>query len=160
MAGSIGERELVNRSIIKLKQITVTPAEAVSGNPSIECIGIINPISATDTSPLNDLNWTTANTLSVPGAGSYFQPTFAQTAVDARVPEDGQIVFRFFVSSNEPTVFDLSDVRELQNSIFGGDQRFPDGPDVLCILFSNTSPNANANNLDVSTTLQWQEAQA
>jgi len=160
LAGSIGERELVNRSIIKLKQITVTPATSISGNPSVECIGIINPISATDTTPLNDLNWTTANTLSVTGAGSYFQPTFAQTAVDARIPEDGQIVFRFFVSSNEPTTFDLSDVRELQNSIFGGDQRFPDGPDVLCILFSNTSASGNANNLEVSTTLQWQEAQA
>ena len=56
-------------------------------------------------------------------------------------------------------MFDLKDVRELQNSVFGGDKTFPDGPDVLCVLLRNTSSSNNAN-AAASVILQWQEAQA
>lgn len=159
LAGDMGERELVNRSIIKLQSITVSPAAAFNSDPALECIGIINPISALDNTDLTDLNWESVNKISITGAGNYFQPSFAQVSTDARLPLEGQIVFRFFISQNEPTVFDLRDVRELQNSVFGGDRTFPDGPDVLCVLIRNTSTVAQAN-ATASVILQWQEAQA
>ena len=159
LAGNMGERELVNRSIIKLQSITVAPAAAFAQDPALECIGIINPISDTNNTDLTDLNWEPVNKISITGAGNYFQPSFAEVSTDARIPLEGQIVFRFFISQNEPTVFDLKDVRELQNSVFGGDKTFPDGPDVLCVLLRNTSSSNNAN-AAASVILQWQEAQA
>jgi hypothetical protein len=57
---------------------------------------------------------------------------------------------------------DLTDVRDLGNSILGGGaatsntQIYPDGPDVLTIIVTNLGSTA----IDVLGRLSWTEAQA
>ena len=62
----------------------------------------------------------------------------------------------------ENTRIDLSSVAVLSNSIFGGNETFPNGPDVLTIAITpvdTTNIQANAPYL-ASCTVSWTESQA
>ena len=148
--GTLGQREVINRSQITLKQL------AINNNSSrnIEVSGILNP------SNVGAATWQNANTTTI-GAASVFQPSFAQyataggTILGGTAPTDGEILFRF-LSSSGTSNFDLSTIKEVQNSIIGGDNTYPDGPEV--IVFYITNNNAQSASIDI--VLRWTEAQA
>jgi hypothetical protein len=54
------------------------------------------------------------------------------------------------------TVFDISELFELSNSILGGDSVYPDGPDILTIAVARLTGNTTLT----SAKLTWREAQA
>jgi len=143
--GNLGDREVINRSQIRLKEIEVN----YNSSRNIEIGGVLNA------SNLSGASWNNANSVSL-GSASTFQPSFAQyDTTFTTVPTDGEILFRF-LSVSGTTRFNLDDIKEVQNSIIGGDSTYPDGPEVLALVIANN--NAQAASLDIS--LKWTEAQA
>lgn len=59
--------------------------------------------------------------------------------------------------SLQVTTFDLKTIREINNSILGGDRTYPDGPDVLCFAIKS-NPNIASTTCDI--TFRWQEQQS
>jgi hypothetical protein len=148
--GLLGEREVINRSQITLKELSLNN----NSSRNLEISAILNP------SNVGAATWLNANTTTV-GTASVFQPSFAQyatsggTVLGGTAPVDGEVLFRF-LSSSGSTVYDLSMIKEVQNSIIGGNNTYPDGPEV--IVFYITNNNAQAASVDI--VLRWTEAQA
>lgn len=159
LAGEVGERELINRSIIKLDKLFVS-ARQTAGNQAvvtIEIVGILNPTG------YENSNWVSANEVPFTvGAldATFVQPSFVQyDPTETTLPSDGEILFKFQLRSDESKEFDLAGVKELQNSILGGNKTYPDGPDVLAVIALNRATVAGGNAL-IDLALSWKEAQA
>lgn len=155
LIGEIGERELINRSIIKFNKLYVS-SKAQTGNvqpTTIELIGVLNPTG------FEEASWVPANRVPI-GTNNYYQPSFVQyTDVETTVPSDGEILFRFQLRSDESKEFDLSGIKELQNSILGGNRTYPDGPEILAVIINNPDGGASDGAI-VDISLSWTEAQA
>jgi hypothetical protein len=163
VVGILGQRELVNRMQLTLKQMDVLAQSVASGaaSPGIYLIEVI----------LNGKNNTaTGNNWVNVGGSSLAQVQYhsANTVILG-----GEPILSYFVSTvtNEASVVgqDLSTVRELGNSILGGGTTtatntdgtniFPDGPDKVTITVRNLSA-ANVTTSRVNGRLSWTEAQA
>jgi hypothetical protein len=148
--GLLGEREVLNRSQIKFREIEVNN----NSSRNIQISALLNPTN------VGAATWVNANTRSV-GAATAFQPSFAQVAISGgtilggAAPANGEILFQF-LSSAGTTAFDLREIKEVQNSIIGGNNTFPDGPEVVAFYVSNN--NSQAASVDI--VLKWTEAQA
>jgi len=59
--------------------------------------------------------------------------------------------------SLQVTTFDLKTLRELNNSVLGGDRTFPDGPDVYTFVIKS-NPNIASTSCDI--TFRWAEQQS
>jgi hypothetical protein len=79
----------------------------------------------------------------------------------------GEQVFAFFTTTPGVTGYDLSQVRDIGNSILGGGTTFavpntannvyPDGPDILTICATNVTAVATNS---INARISWTEAQA
>jgi len=74
----------------------------------------------------------------------------------------GDVVVAFYATNAGTNVFavtqqDLSNVKDLGNSIVGGDAVYPDGPDVITVFATNLSTTVAS---PIYTRLSWTEAQA
>lgn len=151
IVSSFGARDIVNRMQLKLLSLGV-----ISRGPVL-ITGILNPKSMTATN-LPD-HWAVTSVTLLTGTGSLAQyqdyTSLTQTCIG------GEQIFSFFADQGADT-YNLGEVRELGNSVLGGDGSnatpgFPNGPDVLVIV---------ANNISSTTTrveglrLSWTEAQA
>ena len=144
ISGTLGDRDLLNRSQLLLQKLQV------QSDQSVQVYGILNPGNIDSAT---DLTWNSVNTVAL---GS--QPSFAEvsTTVTTTATPGEQI----FSTLGQPSGFseiDLSDLKELSNSAIGGYGNFPDGPDVLAIVVKNLSSTNSAN---VNVNLFWSEAQA
>jgi hypothetical protein len=145
--GLLGEREVLNRSQIQFDALVVNN----QSSRNIEIAGILNPSNALGGTGF----WINANRTTV-GVATVFQPSFAQYNTSfTSVPTDGEVLFRFLSLSGTST-FDLNKIKEVQNSIIGGDNTYPDGPEVLALVVANQ--NSQSASLDIN--LRWKEAQA
>ena len=150
LPGSLGDREVINRSIIRLQEIGLNN----NSSRNLEISAILNP------SNVGAASWQNANTTTV-GTANVFQPSFAQyatsggTILGGTAPTDGEILFRY-LSSSGTTVYDLSKIKEVQNSILGGDNTYPDGPEVVVFYVTNN----NSQSASIDLILRWTEAQA
>ncbi len=148
--GLLGEREVLNRSQIKFREIEINNNSA----RNLQISAILNPTN------VGAATWTNANTRTVGGA-SVFQPSFAQVAITGgtvlggTAPANGEILFQF-LSTSGTTTFDLREIKEVQNSIIGGNNTYPDGPEVVAFYVTNN--NSQAASIDI--VLKWTEAQA
>lgn len=150
LPGNLGDREVINRSIIQLSELEIQT------DRSTEISGVINPGN-----DLSALTWANASTQSLGGSVSVFQPSFAQyvsNATFSTAPTGGEIIFRFITppSRAAKSTFDLSKVKALENGIIGGNGTYPNGPEVLALVISNR--DAQVATVDFS--LKWTEAQA
>lgn len=144
--GLLGQREILNRSQITLAELQV---QQVTNVRNIEIAGILNATN------LGSANWQNANT-TVVGSASVFQPSFAQyDDTFTTVPIDGEVLFRY-ISATSQSTFDLSKIKEVQNSMLGGNNTYPDGPEAIAFVVANRSQQTAT--LDIS--LKWSEAQA
>jgi hypothetical protein len=86
------------------------------------------------------------------------QPSFSQYSTQfTGSPSQGEILFRTTVpGTTTKTEIDLAQVKDMNNSIFGGRNTFPDGPDVLAIVATCSGSTGVIGTLDML--LQWQEA--
>jgi hypothetical protein len=123
ISGTLGDRDLVNRSQLLLQKLQV------QSNKSVQVYGILNP-SNIDAATLD---WTSVNTSSL---GS--QPSFAQISTTTTVAANpGEQIFSTLGQPDGFSEIDLSDLKELSNSAIGGYGNFPDGPDTLAIVVKN-----------------------
>jgi len=144
ITGDIGARELVNRAQILLQKLEIT------SDKTVNTVGILNPTGVT----FDPTQWVNVNTVA---NGS--QPSFAQIypgnlIQGAALP--GERIFSTIVQTNNQNNLDLSGLKEMSNSVIGGNQQFPDGPDVLLITITNITQQSAI----VQANLFWGEAQA
>lgn len=143
ISGTLGDRDLLNRSQLLLQKLQVQSDQAV------QVYGILNPGNI-DSSV--DLTWQSVNTTAL---GS--QPSFAQVSTTVTTTATpGEQIFSTLGQQNGFAEIDLSSLKELSNSAIGGYGNFPDGPDVLAIVVKNLS----SSSATVSVNLFWSEAQA
>ncbi len=153
--GSLGAKDLLNRSQLLLNSIGVT----LSG-------GGVNPGAVIVEGVLNPRNFSNATWLNL-GLEVYGgQPSFAQVAqtitwTSGTFALPGEQIFAF-ASSSTPTAsgavgerLDLAQLKELTGAPLGGDFKYPDGSDILAINLRMTTSTGTGHIL-----LRWSEAQA
>jgi hypothetical protein len=142
--GDIGQKELLNRAQLLLQKLEVTSPV------NMQTIGYLNPTGVY----FNPANWVNINSLT-----NGTQPSFAQyypgNAITG-VPQPGERIFQTIVQAENQNNLDLSSLKELTNGCIGGNQPFPDGPDVLLIYCTNLTTTSAT----VQVNLFWSEAQA
>ena len=147
--GFLGEREIVNRMQLILNSVGLLSSH------SAEITLRLNP-------QLDNNNWERVNTPSL-------SQLIYHTTDDSIV--GGTIVFKFRVQggtgttnrSSVVTTQDLGDIATLGNSILGGNNVFPDGPDVLTVvarLSEDPSTVTNTNPFNITGRISWSESQA
>jgi hypothetical protein len=152
VAAAFGAREIVNRMQLTLRALDVTTS---SSGANLLVTAILNGTVSSSTP------WTNA----VGNAAGAVNSSLAQIADYAggtTTVSGGETTAGFFVGTGANSV-DLSQVRDLGNSILGGGgpnanaNVYPDGPDVLTIQVTNLSASQSAT---VFGRLSWTEAQA
>jgi hypothetical protein len=152
VTGAFGARELINRMQLKLVALDISVVGVTTGSLLVRAYLNGSPSSAT--------NWTNA----VGNAANSVNSSLAQIADyggGSTTISGGEVTAGFFVGSGANSI-DLSNVRDLGNSILGGGgatantQIYPDGPDTLTIVATNLS----AGSVNVAGRLSWTEAQA
>lgn len=143
----IGGREIINRMQLKLVQLGL-----ITTGPFL-----INLI-------LNGRPTGFSGTFASPGGSSLAQVA-ANTNTSATIT-GGESAAAAYTNTNGETTLDLTQVRDLGNSILGGGTDnvvpatvanvYPDGPDVLYVVANNVS----ASSITILSRLTWTEAQA
>jgi hypothetical protein len=154
ISAGFGSRELINRMQLTLRALDVA-AIPQSGNANLLVQAFLNGVPSTATT------WTNA----VGNITGRINSSLAQIAdyagITTTTVSGGEVTAGFFVGSGANSI-DLSQVRDLGNSIVGGGgttantQIYPDGPDTLTIVVTNLT----ATNCNVFGRLSWTEAQA
>jgi len=152
--GALGAREVINRMQLQTRAIGCVTTT------SLQVLGILNAtFPASATVPNFPAIWAVTSVVSSIGVGSLAQ--IVDHTGNTTIVAGGEQIFGF-VSANAGDTYDISQVRDLGNSIYGGDGSnktpgFPVGPDILTIVVRNTSPSAAVVN---NFRLSWTEAQA
>ena len=147
LCGDIGQKELLNRAQLLLQRLEVTAPM------NVQTLGFLNPTGIQFLSN----NWVNVNT---PANGT--QPSFVQYYPGSLItgtPQPGERIFSTIVQGNNQNNLDLSALKEMSNSVIGGNQNFPDGPDTLVVYLQSLVPGAGGSNV-VQVNLFWSEAQA
>jgi hypothetical protein len=142
VTGNLGERELVSHAQILLQKL-----QYQSDQP-LQIYGILNPANI----EAKDLIW---NEINQPSFGS--QPSFSEVSTsssDVAIP--GEQIFSALGQVGLAEI-DLSNLKELSNSVIGGNNTYPDGPDCLAIVVKNLSSSQPAV---TNINLFWSEQQA
>ena len=139
LTGKLGDRDIINRMQVRMREIGVSTTELV------EVKLILN-------GRLNNLGFTG-------------QPAPSLVELVEHTPQDtisgGIQVYNFQAEGGTngdkaATTVDIDSLFELSNSILGGDNIFPDGPDILTVAVSRLTGNETRT----SAKLSWGEAQA
>jgi hypothetical protein len=139
LTGKLGDRDIINRMQVRMQEIGVSTTDLV------EVKLILN-------GRLNNLGFTS-------------QPAPSLIELVEHTPQDtisgGVQVYNFQAEggvdgSKAATSVNIDQLFELSNSILGGDNIFPDGPDILTVAVSRLT----GNNTRTSAKLSWSEAQA
>ena len=149
--GDLGSKDLLNRSQLLLNAVAVQtygngPA---AGQGSIIVEGILNPKN------YSTATWSALNFESVGGQPSLAQVAQTVTWSTGTFATPGEQVFAFAATPNSDNRLELTELKELTNSPFGGVGAYPNGPDTLAINVRTTVGSTAATIL-----LRWGEAQA
>jgi hypothetical protein len=153
IAATFGQRELINRMQLTLRALDVSAIPA-SGNANLLVQAFLNATPSTATI------WTNA-VGNVANRANSSLAQIADYAAGSTTVSGGEVTAGFFVGSGANSI-DLSQVRDLGNSILGGGgttantQIYPDGPDTLTIVVTNLA----SQSCNVFGRLSWTEAQA
>ena len=139
LTGVVGEREIINRMQLTLKQAGVT------ANQDIEVFLILNA------QPSN----MDFEKVASPSLSNLIEHKSSDTLAG------GTVVYALKASSGSSEI-DLGELLELGNSILGGDSIFPAGPDLLTVAVQpqNTTGVSSASPFIVSGKVSWSESQA
>ena len=154
ISAGFGSRELINRMQLTLRALDVAAIPA-SGNANLLVQAFLNGVPSTATPWRNAVG-------DIPGRINSSLAQIADFAgITTTTVSGGEVTAGFFVGSGANSI-DLSQVRDLGNSILGGGgatantQIYPDGPDTLTIVVTNLT----AVSCNVFGRLSWTEAQA
>ena len=147
--GALGEREILNRMQLLLNQVDILSTHTAE-------------ISLVLNGQLNTNSWERVN-----------NPSLSQLLLHESTDfiSGGASIFSFRASGGtgtaarvqELTSAVLGEVASLGNSILGGDNVFPDGPDVLTVVASLTedpSTVSSTNPFVITGRISWSESQA
>jgi hypothetical protein len=147
IVGDMGQRELLNRAQLLLQKLEVIPSVS-----SVNVTGILNPAGIN----LSTVVWSNVNSTAF---GS--QPSFTQVGVgglnSGYIVGTGERIFSTIAPAGAQNTIDLSALKELSNTVIGGNGIFPDGPDTLMIQFTQLSTGSG---VACALNLFWTEAQA
>lgn len=153
ISAAFGARELINRMQLTLRALDVA-AKPDSGQANLLVEAFLNATPSSATTWTNAVgNITNRVNSSLAQIADYASGTTTVTG--------GEVTAGFFVGSGANSI-DLSQVRDLGNSILGGGgttantQIYPDGPDTLTIVVTNLATQS----CNVYGRLSWTEAQA
>jgi hypothetical protein len=156
VTGNFGTKEIVNRMQLILKALDLTLTGTNTGN-----VLVLAYLNGRVYNPTADVNapWRNAvnNATLIPNSSL---AQIVDYAGGNYIIQGGEATGGFFTNSTGQV--DLSNVRDLGNSILGGGQSannvsaYPDGPDTLTIVVSNVGTTAQT----VQARLSWSEAQA
>jgi len=152
VTAAFGARELINRMQLKLVALDVSVVGVSTGTLLVRAY--LNSAASTPTV------WTNA-VGNVPNTINSSLAQIADYSGGSTTVSGGEVTAGFFVGSGANSI-DLSNVRDLGNSILGGGGAtsnvgiYPDGPDTLTIVATNLSAGA----VNVAGRLSWTEAQA
>lgn len=144
-ARNFGVRDIIMRMQMNLYQMDVYNSGSFLITLRYNCSSVV----------FTPALWT-ANSV---GSGSLSQVIYHNTN---DVVTGGDLVYAFYANASGGTFFtdtsaDLSVVKDLGNSVFGGDGVFPDGPDVITVFATNLNA---ANSQPLFGRISWTEAQA
>jgi hypothetical protein len=151
IAAAFGSRELINRMQLTLKALDVTTSTA---GANLLVTAVLNGVPTTTNA------WTNA-VGNVAGQANSSLAQIVDYSATTTSLNGGEVTAGFFVGTGAQSI-DLSNVRDLGNSIIGGGSTnsnaniYPDGPDTLTIVVSNIGTAAAS----VFGRLSWTEAQA
>ena len=134
LTGKLGDRDIINRMQVRMQEVGISTDELV------EVKLILN-------GRLNNLGFTPVD------------PPSLVELVEHSVQDTisgGVQVYNFQAQGGSTTTVDIDELFELSNSILGGDNIFPDGPDILTVCVSRLTGNQTRT----SAKLTWTEAQA
>jgi len=154
--GLLGQREIINRMQLQLVELGVV----TSGTTLITLV--LNGYVSGGTWGA----WTSPVSQGVDAVISSLAQVSVNTLTTGTL-KGGESVAAFYTNTSGQTVLDLSQVRDIGNSILGGGNSsavstspanvYPDGPDVLYVCATNVVAAATPS---VYTRLSWKEAQA
>jgi hypothetical protein len=146
LSGILGQREIINRMQLTLRQMDVF----VTGTAFRIEIFLNGRLSG--------------GTFTNLGGSSLAQVAFHTSG---QTCTGGESIFGFFTSNSGALAADLSQVRDIGNSILGGGtvntcpntvaNLYPDGPDVITVCATNITSTATNT---INSRLSWTEAQA
>lgn len=144
-ARNFGVRDIVNRMQLNLYQMDVYTSGQFLITVRYNCA------SNTFTAPLFSANPV--------GSGSLAQVIYHNSQ---DIVTGGDVILAFYATNAGTGIFsvtqqDLAIVKDLGNSIVGGDGVFPDGPDVITVFATNLSSTAPG---PIYSRISWTEAQA
>ena len=139
LTGDVGEREIMNRMQLGLREAGVT------SNKDLEIFVVLN------CQPSN----LTFEKVDAPSLSQLIEYNSFDTF------EGGTVILATKVSAGSTTI-DLSELLELGNSILGGDSVFPSGPDLLTIAVQpqDTAGIDFQSPVQVTGKVSWSESQA
>ena len=150
IAANFGTRELVNRMQLVLVSLGITTRTATA---NMLVTAVLNGTPSTSTAWTNAIN-------NVTGIANSSLAQIANYAGGSTTVSGGEVTAGLL--SQGTSTLDLGTVRDLGNSVLGGGGAnantniYPDGPDVLTLVVTNTG----ASSIDVLARLSWTEAQA
>lgn len=152
IAANFGQRDLINRMQLKLKDLGISTRTSSSNYLVRAYLNATPSVAATWTTPTE-------------GAANLANSSLAQIAAypsGSNVTVSGGEITGGFLSQGTDSI-DLTSLRDLGNSILGGGssvsntQIYPDGPDTLTIVVTNLNTSSS---IDILGRLSWTEAQA
>ena len=148
IVGDIGIRDLLNRAQLLLQKLDVT---CIGANGTLNVYGVLNPAGFESTT----FTWLPINSTTQGGQPSFTQYASAWTGGGWTVGS-GERIFSMFCLGGIQNSIDLSSLKELSNTVIGGNRFYPDGPDTLMIAVAALNQNITTS----SYNLYWSEAQA
>ena len=147
--GLLGEKEIINRMQLALKSVGILTTHAVEVQLRLN-------------SALDNNDW---KRVTVPSLSQLVYHKSTDTVTG------GNTIFSFRAGGGTGTASrtpilteqDLSGISDMGNSILGGDNVFPDGPDIITVtatLTEDVSTVNNSNPWQLSGRISWAESQA
>jgi hypothetical protein len=150
--GDLGIKDLLNRSQLLLNACNVSIANPASNPASVIIEGVLNAKN------FGSATWSSLNLESQGGQPSLAQVAQSVTWSSGVYAIPGEQVFAFTAYPNADASLDLSGLKELTNSPFGGVGAYPNGPDVLAINVRVSG--GGGGSATGAVLLRWGEAQA
>jgi hypothetical protein len=149
VVGDIGTRDLLNRAQLLLQRLDIFGTSSTVGSGSIIVSGILNP------SGVSASSWVSINS-----SANGSQPSFAQVSAvsGTYTAGSGERIFSTISNAGSQNSIDLSGLKEISNTVIGGNGFFPDGPDTLLVQLA--VPSSFPTITTYSVNLFWTEAQA
>lgn len=159
LVGPIGERDLINRMILKLNScgLVAQPREVNSSG-----VFVAARTDATSIRLILNGNLSQSAYFTNYGAPSLCQ-IIKHTGQSVDTITGGISIFEFRAAAGASITQALEELVEMGNSILGGDYVFPNGPDILTLAVVTTVPAtiaANFGQTQVTARITWTESQA